>query len=171
MRREDRNMVMGSQDIDAWDAELHRSGRVIFAVRRAVAFGGLIIVLTMAGIPIISVVRDLDTRGTWFTIRVGLLAVILAGCIALAVLFLLGHPRATVNAAGIRFAWWRPIPWSEFEGAALVTPTSSLAAPYLTITSSRGRKLHIPQTNVEDLRAFAAWLTKLHTQHHLNATS
>ncbi|MEU4602564.1 hypothetical protein AB0F43_06265 [Kribbella sp. NPDC023972] len=164
-------MVMGNQDIGAWDAELHRSGRVIFAVRRALAFGGLVVVLTLAGIPIVSVVRDLDTRGTWFTIRVALLALLLAACIALAVLILLGHPRVTVNATGIRFAWWRQIPWSEFEGTTLVTPTSSLAAPYLTITSTRGTKLHIPQTNVEDLRAFAAWLTKLHTQHHLKTNS
>ncbi len=37
----------------------------------------------------------------------------------------------------------------------------------LTITTTRGRKLHIPQTNVEDLAAFAAWLTKLRTQHDL----
>ncbi|WP_371405914.1 hypothetical protein OHA10_10105 [Kribbella sp. NBC_00662] len=164
-------MVMGNQDIGAWDAELHRSGRVVFAVRRAPAFGGLVVVLTMAGIPIVSVVRDLDTRGTWFTIRVALLAVLLAACIALAVMFLLGHPRVTVNATGIRFAWWRRIPWSEFEGTTLVTPTSGLAAPYLTITSTRGTKLHIPRTNVEDPRAFAAWLTKLHTQHHLKTSS
>lgn len=164
-------MVMGNQDIGAWDAELHRSGRVVFTVRRALAFGGLVVVLTLAGIPIVSVVRDLDTRDTWFTIRVALLAVLLAVCLALAVLFLLGHPRVTVNATGIRFAWWRQIPWSELEGTTLVTPTSSLAAPYLTITSTRGTKLHIPQTNVEDLRAFAAWLTKLHTQHHLKTNS
>lgn len=164
-------MVMGNQDIGAWDAELHRSGRVVFAVRRALAFGGLVVVLTLAGIPIVSVVRDLDTRDTWFTIRVALLAVLLAICIALAVLILLGHPRVTVNATGVRFAWWRQIPWSELEGTTLVTPTSSLAAPYLTITSTRGTKLHIPQTNVEDLRAFAAWLTKLHTQHHLKTNS
>lgn len=164
-------MVMGNQDIGAWDAELHRSGRVVFAVRRALAFGGLVVVLTLAGIPIFSVVRDLDTRDTWFTIRVSLLAVLLAICIALAVLILLGHPRVTVNATGIRFAWWRQIPWSELEGTTLVTPTSSLAAPYLTITSTRGTKLHIPQTNVEDPRAFAAWLTKLHTQHHLKTNS
>ncbi|MEV0788648.1 hypothetical protein [Kribbella sp. NPDC050459] len=164
-------MVMGNQDISVWDAELHRSGRVVFAVRRALAFGGLVVVLTLAGIPIVSVVRDLDTRGTWFTIRVGLLAALLAGCVALAVLFLLGHPRATVNAAGIRFAWWRQIRWSEFEGATLVTPTNGLAAPYLTISSTRGTKLHIPQTNVGDLGAFAAWLAKLHTQHHLKANS
>ncbi|TDW22387.1 hypothetical protein [Kribbella kalugense] len=164
-------MVMGNQDIGAWDAELHRSGRVVFAVRRALAFGGLIVVLTLAGIPIVSVVRDLDTRDTWFTIRVALLGVLLAACIALAVLFLLGHPRVTVNATGIRFAWWRQIPWSEFEGTTLVTPASGLAAPYLTITSTRGTKLHIPQTNVEDLRAFAAWITKLHTQHHLKTNS
>jgi len=163
-------MVMGTQDIDAWDAELHRSGRVIFAVRRALAIGGLVVALTLAGIPIVSVVRDLDSRGTWFTIRVALLAVLLAVCIALAVLFLLGHPRVTVDATGIRFAWWRQIPWSEFEGTTLVTP-SSLAAPYLTITSTRGAKLHIPQTNVEDLCAFAAWLTKLRTQHHLTTNS
>jgi hypothetical protein len=163
-------MVMGNQGIGAWDAELHRSGRVVFAVRRALAFGGLVVVLTLAGIPIVSVVRDLDTRGTWFTIRVALLAVLLAACIALAVLILLGHPRVTVNATGIRFAWWRPIPWSEFETTTLVTP-SSLAAPYLTITSTRGTKLHIPQTNVEDLPAFAAWLTKLQTQHHLKTNS
>jgi hypothetical protein len=164
-------MVMGNQDIDAWDAEFHRSGRVIFKVRRALAFGGLVIVLTLAGIPIVSVVRDLDARGTWFTIRVALLAVLLAACISLAVLALLGHPRVTVNATGIRFAWWRQIPWSEFEGATLVSPTSSLAAPYLTIASTRGTKLHIPQTNVEDLRAFAAWITKLHTQHNLKTNS
>jgi hypothetical protein len=164
-------MVMGNQDIDAWDAEFHRSGRVIFAVRRALAFGGLVVVLALAGIPIVSVIRDLDARGTWFTIRVALLAVLLAACIALAVLFLLGHPRVTVNATGIRFAWWRRIPWSEFQGTILVTPTSGLAAPYLTITSTRGTKLHIPQTNIEDLRAFAAWLTKLHTQHHLKTNS
>jgi hypothetical protein len=164
-------MVMGNQDIGAWDAELHRSGRVIFAVRRALAFGGLVVVLTLAGIPMVSVVRDLDTRGTWFTIRVALLAVLLAACIALAVLILLGHPRVTVNATGIRSAWWPQIPWSEFEGTTLVTPSSSLAAPYLTITSTRGTKVHIPQTNVEDLRAFAAWLTKLHTQHHLKTNS
>ncbi len=164
-------MVMGNQDIGAWDAELHRSGRVVFAVRRALAFGGLVVVLTLAGIPIVSVVRDLDTRDTWFTIRVALLAVLLAICIAIAVLIVLGHPRVTVNATGIRFAWWRQIPWSELEGTTLVTPTSSLAAPYLTITSTRGTKLHIPQTNVEDLRAFAAWLTKLHTQHHLKTNS
>jgi hypothetical protein len=150
---------------------LYRSGRVVFAVRRALAFGGLVVVLALAGIPIVSIVRDLDTRGTWFTIRVALLAVLFAACIALAVLFLLGHPRVTVNATGIRSAWWRPIPWSEFEGTTLVSPTSSLAAPYLTITSTRGAKLHIPQTNVEDLRAFAAWLTKLHTQHHLKTNS
>lgn len=164
-------MVMGNQDIDAWDAEFHRSGRVVFAVRRALAFGGLVVVLTLAGIPILSVVRDLDSRGTWFTIRVALLAVLFAACIALAVLFLLGHPRVTVNATGIRSAWWRQIPWAEFEGTALVTPNSGLAAPYLTISSTRGRKLHIPQTNVEDLRAFAAWLTKLHTQHQLTTNS
>jgi hypothetical protein len=164
-------MVMGNQDIGAWDAELHRSGRVVFAVRRALAFGGLVVVLILAGIPIVSVVRDLDTRDTWFTIRVSLLAVLLAVCIALAVLFLLGHPRVTVNAAGIRFAWWRQIPWSEFGGTTLVTPTSGFAAPYLTITSTRGTKLHIPQTNVEDLGAFAAWLTKLHTQHRLKTNS
>jgi hypothetical protein len=164
-------MVMGNQDIGAWDAELHRSGRVIFAVRRALAYGGLVVVLTLTGIPIVSVVRDLDTRDTWFTIRVALLAVLLASCIALAFLFLLGHPRVTVNATGIRFAWWRRIPWSELEGTTLVTPASSLAAPYLTITSTRGTKLHIPQTNVEDLRAFAAWLTKLQTQHHLKTNS
>ena len=164
-------MVMGNQDIGAWDAELHRSGRVVFAVRRALAFGGLVVVLTLAGIPIVSVVRDLDTRDTWFTIRVALLAVLLAICIALAVLILLGHPRVTVNATSIRFAWWRQIPWSELKGTTLVTPTNSLAAPYLTITSTRGTKLHIPQTNVEDLRAFAAWLTKLHTQHHLKTNS
>jgi len=162
---------MGSQDIGAWDAELHRSGRVVFAVRRALAFGGLVVVLTLAGIPIVSVVRDLDTRGTWFTIRVALLAVLLAVCIALAVLILLGHPRVTVDAAGIRSAWWRQIRWSEFEGTTLVTPSSSLAAPYLTVTSTRGTKFHIPQTNVEDLRAFAAWLTKLHTQHNLKTSS
>jgi hypothetical protein len=159
-------MVMGNQDIGAWDAELHRSGRVVFAVRRALAFGGLVVVLTLAGIPIVSVVGDLDTRGTWFTIRVALLAVLLAACIALALLILLGHPRVTVNASGVRFAWWRPIPWSEFATTTLVTP-SSLAAPYLTITSTRGTKLHIPQTNVGDLPAFAAWLAKLQTQHHL----
>ncbi len=164
-------MVMGNQDISAWDAELHRSGRVVFAVRRALAFGGLVVVLTLAGIPIVSVVRDLDTRDTWFTIRVALLAVLLAVSAALAVLFLLGHPRVTVNATGIRFAWWRQISWSEFEGTTLVTPTGSLAAPYLTITSTRGSKLHIPQTNVEDFRAFAAWLTKLHTQHQLKTNS
>jgi hypothetical protein len=164
-------MVIGSQDIGAWDAELHRSGRVVFAVRRALALGGLVVVLTLAGIPILSVVRDLGTRDTWFTIRVALLAVLFAVCSALAVLFLLGHPRVTVNATGIRFAWWRQIPWSEFEGTTLVTPTNSLAAPYLTITSTRGTKLHIPQNNVEDLRAFAAWLTKLHTQHHLKTSS
>ena len=164
-------MVMGNQDIGAWDAELHRSGRVVFAVRRALAFGGLVVVLALAGIPIVSVVRDLDTHDTWFTIRVALLAALLAVCIALAVLFLLGHPRVTVNATGIRFAWWRQIPWSEFEGTTLVTPTSSIAAPYLTITSTRGTKLHIPQTNVKDPRAFAAWLTKLHTQHHLKTNS
>ncbi|TDO46079.1 hypothetical protein EV651_12741 [Kribbella sp. VKM Ac-2571] len=163
-------MVMGNQDIGAWDAELHRSGRVVFAVRRALAFGGLVVVLTLAGIPIVSVVGDLDTRDTWFTIRVALLGVLLAVCIALAVLFLLGHPRVTVNATGIRFAWWRQIRWSEFGGSTLVTP-SGLAAPYLTITSTRGTKLHIPQTNVEDLGAFAAWLTKLHTQHRLKTNS
>jgi hypothetical protein len=142
---------------------------VVFAVRRALAFGGIVIGLTLAGIPIVSVVRDLDARGTWFTIRVALLAVLLAACVALAVLALLGHPRVTVDAAGIRFAWWRQIPWSEFEGTTVVTPTG-LAAPYLTITSNRGGKLHIPQTNVEDLRAFAAWLTKLHTQHRLKTS-
>ncbi|MFI5709816.1 hypothetical protein [Kribbella sp. NPDC051620] len=164
-------MVMGNQDISAWDAELHRSGRVVFAVRRALAFGGLVIVLVLAGLPILSLVRDLDARDTWFTIRVALLAVLLAVCVALAVLFLLGHPRVTVNATGIRFAWWRQIPWSELEGTTLVRPTNSLAAPYLTITSTRGTKLHIPQTNIEDLPAFAAWLTKLQTQHHLKTNT
>jgi hypothetical protein len=164
-------MVMGNQDISAWDAELHRSGRVIFAVRRVLAFGGLVVVLALAAIPIVSVARDLDTRGAWFTIRVALLAVLLAVCIASAVLFLLGHPRVTVNATGIRFAWWRQIPWSEFEGATLVTPSSGAAAPYLTITSTRGRKVHIPQTNIEDLRAFAAWLSKLRTQHQLKTNT
>ncbi|WP_112241601.1 hypothetical protein [Kribbella monticola] len=161
-------MVMGKQDIEAWDAEFHRSGRVVFAIRPALAFGGLVVVLILACVPIASAVRDLDSRGTWFTIRVAVLAVLLAACGALAVLILLGHPRVTVNASGIRFAWWRQIPWSEFGGTTLVTPaSSSLAAPYLTIASTRGSKLHIPQTNVEDLGAFAAWLTKLHTQHHL----
>lgn len=163
-------MVMGNQDIGAWDAELHRSGRVVFAVRRALGFGGLVVVLVLAGIPIVSVVRDLDTRGTWFTIRVALLAVLLAFCVGFAVLILLGHPRVTVDAAGIRFAWWRRISWSEFEGSTLVSP-GGLAAPYLTITSTRGSKLHIPQTNIEDLGAFGAWLTMLHTQHHLKTTS
>ncbi|GAB3935860.1 hypothetical protein GCM10029976_046840 [Kribbella albertanoniae] len=164
-------MVMGNQDISSWDAELHRSGRVVFAVRRALAFGGLVVVLPLTGIPIVSVIRDLDTRDTWFTIRVALLAVLLAVAVALAALFLAGHPRVTVNATGIRFAWWRQIPWSEFEGTTLVTPTGGLAAPYLTITSTRGAKLHIPQTNVADFRAFAAWLTKLHTQHQLATSS
>ncbi|MDX6281288.1 MAG: hypothetical protein QOH03_2359 [Kribbellaceae bacterium] len=164
-------MVMGIQDIGAWDAELHRSGRVVFAVRRAVAFGGLVIGLALAGIPIVSVVRDLDTRDTWFTVRVAILAVLLAVCVALAVLVLLGHPRLTVSATGIRFAWWRQIPWSELESTTIVTPTGSLAAPYLTVTSTRGTKLHIPQTNVEDLRALAAWLTKLRTQHRLKTNS
>ncbi|WP_328320928.1 hypothetical protein OHA70_23070 [Kribbella sp. NBC_00382] len=163
-------MVMGIQDIGAWDAELHRSGRVVFAVRRALAFGGLVVVLALACIPIVSVVRDLDTRDTWFTIRLAVLAILLTVCIALAILFLLGHPRLTVNATGIRFAWWRQIPWSELEGTTLVTPTSSLAAPYLTVTSTRGTRLHIPQTNVEDLRALAAWLTKLRTQHQLKTS-
>ena len=164
-------MVMGNQGIDAWDGELHRSGRVIFAVRRAIAFGGLVVVLVLAGIPIVSVVRDLGSHTTWFTVRVALLGVLFAACLALAVLFLFGHPRVTVNATGIRFAFWRQIRWSEFEGSTLVTPTSGMAAPYLTITSTRGAKLHIPQTNVEDLRAFAAWLSKLHTQHQLKTTS
>jgi hypothetical protein len=164
-------MVMGNQDIGAWDAELHRSGRVVFAVRRALAFGGLVVVLVLAGIPILSVVRDLGTHDAWFTIRVALLAVLFAVCIALAVLFLLGHPRVTVNATGIRFAWWRQIPWSEFEGTTIVTPANSVAAPYLTITSTRGAKLHIPQTNVDDLGAFAAWLSKLHTQHQLKTSN
>ncbi|MGC4936722.1 hypothetical protein [Kribbella sp. DT2] len=159
-------MVMGNQDIDAWDGELHRSGRVVFAVRRALAFGGLVIALVLAGLPIVSIVRDLDTRGTSFTIRVAALAVLLAACVALSILILLGHPRVTVNATGVRFAWWRQIPWSEFEGTTLV-PAAGLAAPYLTITTTRGTKLHIPQTNVEDLAAFAAWLTKLRTQHGL----
>jgi len=163
-------MVMGNQDIGAWDAELHRSGRVVFAVRRALAFGGLVVVLVLAGIPIVSIVGDLGSRDTWFTIRVALLAVLAAACLVLAILFLVGHPRVTVDATGIRFAWWRRIPWSEFEGTTLVTPTG-LAAPYLTITSTRGRKLHIPQTNVEDLSAFAAWLTKLRTQHQLQTNS
>ncbi|MFF0267979.1 hypothetical protein [Kribbella sp. NPDC004536] len=161
-------MVMGNQDIGAWDAEWHRAGRVVFGVRRTLAFGGLVVVVALAGIPIVSVVRDLDSRGTWFTIRVALLGVLVAACAVLAVLFLLGHPRATVSAAGIRFAWWRRIPWSEFQGTALVAPSNGLAAPYLTITSTRGTKLHIPQTNVEDLSAFAAWLTKLHIQHQVS---
>jgi hypothetical protein len=164
-------MVMGNQDLSAWDAELHRSGRVVFAVRRALAFGGLVIVLVLAGLPILSVVQNPDTRDTWFTIRVAMLAVLGAVCVALVVLFLLGRPRVTVNATGIRFAWWRQIPWSELEGTTLVTPTSSLAAPYLTITSTRGTTVQIPQTNVEDLPAFAAWLTKLRTQHHLKTNS
>src|SRR5689334_12280665 len=116
-------MVMGNQDIGAWDAELHRSGRVVFAVRRALAFGGLVVVLVLAGIPIVSIVGDLGSRDTWFTIRVALLAVLAAACLVLAILFLLGHPRVTVDATGIRFAWWRRIPWSEFEGTTLVTPT------------------------------------------------
>ncbi|MET7279904.1 hypothetical protein ABZS29_16830 [Kribbella sp. NPDC005582] len=163
-------MVMGNQDIGAWDAELHRSGRVVFTVRRALALGGLVVVLVLAGIPIVSVVSDLDSRDTWFTIRVALLAVLAAACLVVGVLVLLGHPRVTVDATGIRFAWWRRIPWSEFEGTTLVTPTG-LAAPYLTITSTLGRKLHIPQTNIEDLSAFAAWLTKLRTQHQLQTNS
>jgi len=163
-------MVMGNQDIGAWDAELHRSGRVVFAVRRALAFGGLVVVLALAAIPIFSIVRDLDSRGAWFTVRVALLGVLLAACLALAVLIALGHPRVTVNDAGVRFAWWRRIPWPEFEGTTLVTPGRG-AAPYLTITSTRGTKLHIPQTNVEDLGAFAAWLTKLHTQSRLKTSS
>jgi hypothetical protein len=144
---------------------------VVFAVRRALALGGLVVVLTLAAVPIVAVGRGIETRDTWFTMRMALLVVLVIACIALAVLFLLGHPRVTVNATGIRFAWWRLIPWSEFEGATLVTPTSGAAAPYLTITSTRGTKVHIPQTNVEDLRAFAAWLTKLRTQHELKTNT
>jgi hypothetical protein len=156
--------TMGDLTVDAWDAEYRRTGRVVFPRRRRsllgreVLFAWLLVIL-----PAVGIVNDLDTRGTWFYVRVVFLVIVFGAAVSTTAKVLRGGPVLTVDTSGIRldkeFAPWSAIgtigaPAHSFWGDHLSIP--------LTDEDGDDDELDIPRDNVDDLPSLAAWLTHLH---------
>ncbi|MET7277093.1 hypothetical protein ABZS29_02590 [Kribbella sp. NPDC005582] len=152
--------TMGDLTVDAWDAEYRRTGRVVFPRRsrsllvREVLFAWLIVIL-----PGIGTVNDLDTRGTWFYVRVVFLVILFIAAVSTTLKVLRGGPVLTVDTSGIRLGK-QFTPWSAI--GSIGTPASSFRGDHLSIPlTDDDDELDIPRDNVDDLPSLAAWLTHL----------
>jgi len=151
--------TMGDLSVDAWDAEYRRTGRVVFPRRsrsllgREVLFAWLVVIL-----PGIGTVNDLDTRGTWFYVRVVFLVILFGAAVSTTAKALRGGPVLTVDTTGIRLGK-EFAPWSAI--GTIGTPASSFWGDRLSIPLTDDDELDIPRDNVDDLPSLAAWLNHL----------
>ncbi|MFI5732085.1 hypothetical protein ACIA49_18320 [Kribbella sp. NPDC051587] len=158
--------LMGEVGPEQWDAEYRRTGRVLFRPRRrALLSRRILLTWAVAILPSIGTFDEWDTRGTWFYIRVVGILLLLGSALAETIRLLRGQPILLVDTTGIRLgkAYVR---WSS---------VASIGAPYRTfwaetlpinLTNEDWPDLDIPRDIVDDLSAFAGWLTHLHAERH-----
>ncbi|MFF1820982.1 hypothetical protein ACFVWG_27000 [Kribbella sp. NPDC058245] len=157
--------LMGEVGPEQWDAEYRRTGRVVFRPRRrALLSRRVLLSWAVTIVPAIGTFDEWDTRGTWFYIRVVGILFLLGVAVAETTRILRGQPLLLVDTTGIRLGK-AYVQWSSI--ATIGTPVKSFWSDHIPVhlTAEDADDLDIPREIVDDLPAFAAWLTHLHTEH------
>lgn len=152
---------IGDGPTEAWTAELQRSGRVVFPLRRRpvlrqTTYGPFFLLfLTGTTLP-----RALKSGGVWPAVAVLVMAACLAGGGFSIWQLVTLRPVLTVDASGIRLGRRRFLAWSE-----IATIAELAGAPgdrfFTVVPSIRKRKLRLGDEHVRNVPALRYWLSDL----------
>jgi hypothetical protein len=155
-------MVMGEASAEVWTNEFRRTGRVVFPVRRRPVVVRLVLIVVLGtGGPVMSL-------GDWHA-RGGLrLAFVVLGLASYGIFagvmvwqLITQRPTLTVDDEGIRLGRKRFMAWTDVGTIGIPTgPKFFMFVPVLQ-RDIWAKELRIPQDNVKDIPAFAAWLTEV----------
>ncbi|MEU4604214.1 hypothetical protein AB0F43_14635 [Kribbella sp. NPDC023972] len=151
--------VMGEEQPEVWTAELQRSGRVLFPVRRrpvlirSVLFG-IVFGANLAD----SLIDDLNAGGARRVMTLLGLAVVLMIVGLCFWQVTTRRPILIVDREGIRLGRKRFMPWTDVGTIGIPTgPKFFMNVPVLP-ANVWAKELRLSQDNVKDIPAFAHWL-------------
>jgi hypothetical protein len=160
--------VMGDRSPGAWTAELQRTGRVVFPLRRRAVLLGLVYVIPVTAFAAIRMPDVLDSgrveRITTFTALV-LYAVAVA---AAACQLIVQRPVLTVDREGIRRGR-KFLPWTDIGAIGLAGGPSLARRLPIIPKDACAKDLTLSSQHVRDLPALRRWLEPLLKQHRTSA--
>ena len=152
--------VMGEQPPEVWTDELHRTGRVVFPVRRRTVWWGLSFATLPWASLVISLPDHLAAGGeerAFVLLWPGMYAVFLGYSVWKLVT---QRPVLTVDHHGIRFGRRKYMPWTEIGTIGIPHGPSFYQGLPIIPKDVWSKDLIIRQENIQNIRTFATWLTE-----------
>jgi len=156
-------MATPSADISAgWTAELERSGSAVFPQRRRrllIRLGVILLLMTNSLVSFADALRHDELTGIGGLLDVVSVALWLPLGGITVWQIVTGRPTLTVDRDGIRLGRrHRGVAWQELAGVGEPTGIPGFRLLPLLPKDRWSKQFAVPQDNVDDLDAFAAWL-------------
>ncbi|MFD7155827.1 hypothetical protein ACFV9C_14565 [Kribbella sp. NPDC059898] len=154
---------MGDASADVWDAELRRTGRVVFPLRRRVTlvtYPLLVLVLALQPLYLLldGVQPDLVGNLIW--------AALFAGFIGTGLYrFIAQRPVVVVDQEGVRYGRRKYLPWGAVRGIGIVSGLPGGRSLLVHPWDMSAKSLRLFQQNVRDMPAFRHWLETVLAEH------
>lgn len=157
--------AIGDGPIEAWTAELQRSGRVVFPLRRQPqlqqtrAAGALLLLLAIANLP-----HAVQSGGVLRIVGIVVTTAVAIGlCISTWQLLTL-RPTLTVDTSGIRLGRRRFVAWSDIDHLTELDSAGDQLS-FAVIPARGRRKLRLSQRHVRNAAGFRYWLLDRLAEH------
>ncbi|RZU18870.1 hypothetical protein EV645_1070 [Kribbella rubisoli] len=161
--------MIGDGPTEVWTAELRRTGRVVFPLRRRPllrrTLSGSVFLMVVIAAQLPHVLKS----GGLLRIVAGVVTVACAIDVCFNIWRLVTQrPALTVDGSGIRIGRRRFVPWSEI--GAVTELDGSAGDPYFTVVpSGRGRKLRPGRDHVRNVAALRYWFVAQLQEHRSTA--
>jgi hypothetical protein len=150
--------AIGDGPTEAWTAELRRTGRVVFPLRRQPLLRQirsaaiLLVLLAVADLP-----HALKAGGVLRIVGIVVTSAVVIGvCVSIWHL-VTQRPVLTIDSSGVRLGRRRFVPWSEID--ALTDLDGPPGDRWFTVVPNvRGSKLRISQQHIRNVVAVRYWL-------------
>lgn len=163
---------MGEETADVWADEFRRTGRVVFPVRRRPVLIRLaVVVVPIGGYQMSSLVDSLDASTTELILRLLSFSCILFIAGFFGWQLITRRPALTVDHEGIHLGRKGFMPWNDIGSIALPSGTTFYRNLPVQPSDVWSKELRLPQDNVKDLPALAAWLTEILEERRRSATT
>ncbi|MEV4260315.1 hypothetical protein [Kribbella sp. NPDC049584] len=161
--------AIGDGPTEVWTAELRRTGRVVFPLRRQPLLRQtrsafiLLILLAIADLP-----HALKTGGALRIVAIVVTTAVLIGLSVSGWKLVTRRPTLTVDTTGVRRGRRRFVSWSEVDTIdELDGPPGDRS--FAVVSNARRRKLRLDQQHVRNVVAFRNWLVDLLEEHRRTA--
>ncbi|MEV0286745.1 hypothetical protein AB0H36_21745 [Kribbella sp. NPDC050820] len=141
---------------EVWSAELRRTGRVVFPIRRLT----VVVRCFLPGVPIgIGVFTRPEPSFLAEDIMAGVLVIVWVGLVGFGVWHLVtGRPAVTVDDEGVRVGRRKFLPWGGIAPIHVPLGHRLFTELRLMPHDARDKKLTIGRDQLRDVPAFARWL-------------